>query len=92
MNIIGIRELSRSTGRIVGEVGRTGEPTVVTNNGRPVAMVTPVNEEAFEDWVLANAPEFVASMKEAKDDLRAGRTTSLDEVIKTRNKRIDANG
>lgn len=74
MGTVNIRELSRKTGEVVEEVVTTGRPTLVTRHGRVVAALVPIDEEALEDFVLANAPEFVASMAEADEDLRAGRS------------------
>jgi prevent-host-death family protein len=74
MTTVGIRELSNNTSQVVDEVATTGRPTFVTRHGKPVAVVLPVDEDALEDWVLANAPEYVRSMAEADADLEAGRT------------------
>lgn len=41
----------------------------------------PFDLEAFEDYVLANAPEFVASLLEADKDLRKGRTRGAAKVF-----------
>ena len=76
-----MRELSRNAGRVVAEVSRTRRPALVTNRGKLVAAVVPVDDEAVADWVLANAPEFVGSMRAAEEDLRAGRTLTLDEAF-----------
>jgi hypothetical protein len=38
------------------------------------AVILPVSEEDLEDYVLANAPEFVSSIREADRALGAGRT------------------
>jgi len=53
----------------------------VTSRGKLVAAVVPVDDEAVADWVLANAPEFVASMAEAEDDLAAGRIVTIDDAF-----------
>ena len=41
----------------------------------------PPDPEEFEDYVLANAPEFVASLSQADQDLREGRTRTAAEVF-----------
>ena len=38
-------------------------------------------EEALEELTLAHAPEFVASRREADEDLRAGRTRPVADVV-----------
>ncbi len=75
------RELQRDTSGVVSRVARTGRPTFVTNRGEPVAAVVPVDLEALEDFVLANAPSFVRAMREADRDLAAGRTRDSAEVF-----------
>jgi hypothetical protein len=40
----------------------------------------PVDSEQFEDFVLANAPEFVKGMATADRELAHGETTSLAEA------------
>lgn len=81
MPVVNIRELSRRTGAVVSAVSRTKRPALVTRSGRPVAAVVPIDKSQLEDWILANAPEFVASMAEAERDVRAGRTVTLAELL-----------
>ncbi len=81
MSSISLRDLSRKAGRVISEVSRTRRPALVTSRGKLVAAVVPVDDEAVADWVLANAPEFVASMAEAEDDLAAGRIVTIDDAF-----------
>ena len=85
MGSVSIRELARNASGVVDEVSRSGRPALVTKHGRVMAAVVPVSEEALEDFVLANAPEFVTSMREADQDLARGRTrdafTVLDDIL-----------
>lgn len=80
---IGIRELARNASKVVEQVKRSRRPTLITRHGRPVAALVPVDEEELEDWILANAPEFVASMHEADREIEEGRSgVPLEEVLK----------
>jgi prevent-host-death family protein len=81
METFGIRDLQRRSSEIVDRVKRTGRPALVTRRGRPTAVLMPIDEDALEDFVLANAPEFVASAEEADADLRARRTRPADDVL-----------
>jgi len=81
MPTIGVRELQRNPGRVLDELERSGRPTFVTRHGQPAAVLMPVDAEALEDYVLANAPEYVASMQEADQDAREGRTRSAADVL-----------
>ncbi len=80
MASVSIRDLSRNPGKVVDELQRTGKPALVTRRGEPVALLVRVEPGALEDFVLANAPEFVRSMRDAGRDLRAGRTRRWDQV------------
>ncbi len=40
-----------------------------------------IDENELEDFVLSNAPEYVASMSQADEDLRDGNTLSIDDVF-----------
>ncbi|HXU24098.1 MAG TPA: type II toxin-antitoxin system Phd/YefM family antitoxin [Tepidiformaceae bacterium] len=82
MSSVTIRELSRRTSRVVDAVQETGRPAFVTRNGRLVAAVIPVDEEALEDFILSTAPDFLDAMREADEDLKAGETRSLTDVLK----------
>jgi prevent-host-death family protein len=81
MASVSISDLSRNASKVVGEVERSRRPAIVTNHGRVVAALIPVDQEQLEDFILANAPQFVASLAEADDDLREGRVHHLDDVL-----------
>jgi prevent-host-death family protein len=83
MDTVGIRELAEHASAVVSEVERTGHPVLLTRRGRPVAVVTAIDEDAFYDHVLANAPEYVRDMREAKERYAQGESDSrpLDEVL-----------
>jgi prevent-host-death family protein len=77
-----MRELANNTKAVVEEVARSGRPAVVTQRGKPVVAVVPIDQEGLEDWVLANAPEFVESMRQADEEIASGdHGTPLDQVL-----------
>lgn len=81
MPVVGIRELSRNVSGLVEQVERTGEIVLVTRHGRPVAALVRVDRDSLEDLLLAHAPEFIDDMRQADEDLAAGRTQPLEEVM-----------
>ena len=81
MGIVSIRELSRNTSGVVDEVARTGRPALVTKHGAPVVAVVPIAEGDLEDMVLARAPEYLADMTAADEDLAAGHTHAAADVF-----------
>ena len=84
--MVNIRELSRNTSKVIGDVAKTKRPTLVTRDGRPIAALYPVESGDWEDWILENAPEFVASIREAEQDMKAGRAITLDQYFASRTK------
>ena len=82
MSSVTIRELSRHTSGVLDAVQESGRPAFVTKNGRLVAAVIPIDEAALEDFILSTAPEFADAMREADDELKAGETRSLMDVLK----------
>jgi prevent-host-death family protein len=72
MASVSIRELGRQVSGVVNEVRTTGRPTFVTHRGTPVAVLLPLDAEQLEDHVLANAPEYVASMRAADKAIERG--------------------
>lgn len=52
MATVNIRELGRNPSKVVDDVTSTGRPALVTKNGRPVAAVVPIDENALLDWIL----------------------------------------
>lgn len=78
---IGVRDLQRNPGRVLDEIQRTGRPAFVTRHGQPAAVILPLDQDALEEYVLANAPEYVASMEAADEDGRVGRVRPAADVI-----------
>ena len=78
---MGIRELQRDTSAVVDRVARSGRPAFITKRGHAIAVAVPVDPDALEDHVLANAPEYVRSMGEADRALTEGRTRTADKVF-----------
>lgn len=81
MPVVNMRELARSTSRVVDSVHRSGKAALVTRGGRPVVAVIAIDEGALEDWILAHSPGFVASLRKADADLRGGRAVPLDAFL-----------
>jgi prevent-host-death family protein len=81
MPTVSIRELQRNVSSVVEEVATTGRPALVTRHGKLMAALVPVAEHDLEDFILANAPEFVGAAREADDDLGAGRARPAEEVL-----------
>jgi prevent-host-death family protein len=81
MPVVGIRQLARNASAIIRDVSKTRMPTIVTDRGKPVGVIYPFDAEDLEDYVLANAPEYVARRAQADRDIAEGRTFSLEEAL-----------
>jgi len=81
MGTVSIRELSRNASSVVADVAKSGRPAIVTKHGAPVAALVPIDETELEDMVLARAPEYLADMAAAEEDLVAGRDRPAAEVF-----------
>jgi prevent-host-death family protein len=81
MAAVNVRELARNTSKVIDDVERSKRPAIITRSGRPVAAVVPIDFDALEDWILANAPVFVEGMQQAEEEFRRGETISMDELF-----------
>jgi prevent-host-death family protein len=81
LGVVSIRELGRQASRVVSRVRRSRKPAIVTLRGEPVAAVIPLDMDKLEDFVLAQAPSFVAAMRAADEDLAHGRTVGAEKLL-----------
>ncbi|HEY4938107.1 MAG: Antitoxin Phd YefM, type toxin-antitoxin system [Actinomycetota bacterium] len=79
--LLNVRDLARGTSSIIDEVEREHACFVITRHGTPVATLTPIDPEALEDFILAQAPEFVRSRRSAERELAQGKTVSLSKFL-----------
>lgn len=85
MGVVGIRQLSRETSRVIQKFEETGEPVVITREGQPIGALMPVDRAQLQDIVLATAPKSLELHERAKADLAEGQTRSLEEAAAARN-------
>ncbi len=81
MPTVGIRDLSRNASKVIDDVQRTGRPYIVTRNGEPVVVLYAIDQEQLEDFILANAPEFVRDLAVADEEAKSGTLRSLGDVL-----------
>lgn len=74
MEHVGVRELVNRASALLDGLEQGGAPVIVTRHGRPVAVLSPIDTEAFYDHVLAQAPEFVRGRASAEQEILAGDT------------------
>lgn len=76
-----VRHLASHASQVVREVPETGKATFITSHGRPVAAIAPVGIDDLLDHVLATEPQYLASMRDADEDLAVGHTRSLADTL-----------
>lgn len=81
MPTVSIRDLARRSSQVVDDVTSSGRPAIITRRGKPVGALIAIDPDELEDFVLASAPEYARSMRDADADLAKGRTRTLAGVI-----------
>ena len=77
---VGIRELGRNPSKVIAHVA-AGWPVIITDRGRPVAVLTPVDETEVEDFILTHAEQFIRDRTAADLAVKAGTTHALPDVL-----------
>ena len=60
MALIGIRELRQKTTEVLRRVQRDGEAYIITNQGRPVALLLPLDRDKVEAEMTRSARQSVS--------------------------------
>ena len=77
---VGVRELKNRTSEILRAVREEGTEYVITYQGRPMAILLPIDEEDLEDYVLAHHPRFVELRERARQAIRQGEFATSQEL------------
>ena len=72
-----VRELAHRTGEVLREVERDRRKILVTSNGRPIAVLVPIDEEELLDRALE---ALLPSDADIAAEITEGKTKSLAEV------------
>ena len=54
---------------------------LITRNGEPIAVITSVDHEGLEDYLLSSALSEIADFEQADSELIQGATRSLTDVF-----------
>ena len=74
-----VRELAHRTRDVLRQVERDRRKILVTSNGRPVAVLVPIDEEQLLDRALE---ALIPSEEEVAREIAEGRTKSLADVAR----------
>ena len=57
------------------------EDVVLIQNGRPVAVVMPIEDDDLEWLKIENSPEFIASIAKAREEVQRGECITHEELL-----------
>lgn len=86
MKFANIRELQRDVSGIIGLV-ENGQEVVITKRGKPAAVIYPLSEDVFEDYMVQHSPTIRKKIEEGLKEAREGKVIPIDELLKTRRTR-----
>lgn len=78
MKIIDISQASGTLAEYVRTLSE--EPIVIMDGAQPLAILTLMDKEDRDSWVLADDPRFKAIIEQAEEEDRAGLGYSSEEV------------
>ena len=76
---VGVRELKNRASEILRAVREEGAEYIITYQGRPMAVLLPIEEEELEDYVLAH-PHFVELRERARQVIRRDEFVGSQEL------------
>jgi len=77
---VGVRELKNRTSEILRTVREERAEYIITYQGRPSAILLPIDEEELEDYVLAHHPHFVALRERARQAIQKGEFATSSQL------------
>ena len=79
---VGVRELKNRASEIIRTLREEKAEYIITHQGKPVGLLLPIDEENWEDYLLANHPHFVAMREEARQAIADGQFFTSDHLRK----------
>ena len=84
MKTMPLSEARRTLPKLVSESSRRMNRTIITRKGKAEAVL--MGMEEYESWVetleIVSRPETLKALREGIADLKAGRVSSFEEVVK----------
>lgn len=59
--VIGVRELSRSVSRVVNDLAKKKRTVLITNHGKPIAIMIPVDQGILETFLSESVNKQIAA-------------------------------
>lgn len=80
MKFINIRELSKSPSKYIKSANEDDD-VIITRNGKPYAVISKMDGDDLEDFILAKHFDLERQFKQAIKDYQSGNTTSAQELL-----------
>ena len=79
---VGVRELKNRASEILRAVREEGAEYIITYQGRPTAVLLPIDmdEDELEDYILAHHPHFVELRDRARQAIDPGEFVTSQEL------------
>lgn len=62
--------------------GTAGEDVVILRDRKPVALITPFDDDDLSWYAAEHDPEFIASIARARAQVAAGETISHEQLVR----------
>jgi len=87
MQFINIRELSRSPSKFV-KIANEKDDIVITKNGHPYALLSKIDDEALESFIISKHLDLESDFEEAHKEYKNGKTKSVRTLLHEINKKL----
>lgn len=85
MKFVSIRELKINGSAVIRNIKK--EDAVITKYGKPTAVLIPIDEDDFEEFVIAHNPKLLAEIAKAYKEYKEKGGITLDEMIEETKRR-----
>lgn len=81
---VGMHELRKNLTRLLEDLEREGRDVVITRQGKPMAVIVDLEkylevQQALKEF---SNPDYLASLLQAKEEIREGRGVPAEEVFR----------
>ncbi len=80
MEFVNIKELTRSPSKYI-QMANENDDIVITQNGRPCALLVKIDDEALDDYILAKHFNLENEFEIAKQEYASGETVNARTLL-----------
>lgn len=79
-----MRELKAETSKVMA-LAEDGNDVVITLRGKPKAVLTRIDEDSLEEYILTRSPEFQKMLAAMDEDIAGGNYRSFRQYLEEEN-------